>query len=91
MNGKAGGNFKEVATRGNRNGSVVSTFLPLPLRERSVCRRDGFQSRIRQLSGAQNEPVLLNPVNPVHTWASNGFFGGARGGDTVNKGSYVIK
>ncbi len=26
-----------------------------------------------------------------HTWASNGFFGGARGGDTVNKGSYVIK
>ncbi len=62
VNGKAGGNFKEVATRGNCNGSVVSTFLPLPLRERSVCRRDGFQSRIRQPSEEQNEPVLLNPV-----------------------------
>ncbi len=28
---------------------------------------------------------------PGHTWASNGFFGGASGGNTVNKGLYVIK
>ncbi len=27
----------------------------------------------------------------LHTWASNGFFEGAKGGDTVNKGSYAIK
>ncbi len=34
----------------------------------------------------------LSPFLLRHTWARNGFFGGAvGGGDTVNKGSYVIK
>ena len=49
----------------------------------------GDDGRLRVPEGHAAERKVVYAV--THTWASNGFFGGARGGDTVNKGSYVIK
>ncbi len=77
--GKRGGEgFLSYGNRWRRKGTFGVTGIESLGGEGLIC----FPSKRRMGTKSYRQG---------HTWASNGFFGGARGGDTVNKGSYVIK